>query len=220
MKAKFCTPRNALKAIAIVLFVAHLLSIPYYWFNVSVYNQNQSIWVCVYDRSAPHGYVHTMVWAQTLVSFVLPFQIILTLNGLTLRKISLSNRVHIVAANALSPEAYRVMPLVRSRKRKSIVLLVTVSMSFVLLSATRAITQIILRIVYFGLDRNDYSRQINVAADIGNMLRLTNASVNMYLYACTQARFRQEFMAFFRKVFSHCKIGKTVRSHDPGVCHF
>ncbi|KAJ8016132.1 hypothetical protein DPEC_G00004010 [Dallia pectoralis] len=220
IKAKFCTPRSALKAIAAVVFLGHILAVPYYWANVSLYHQNGSMWVCVYDRNAPSGYVHTMVWGQTLVSYVLPIQIIPTLNGLTLRQISLSNRVHVTAAADLSPRAYRVTPLLRSRKRKSVVLLVTVSMSFVLLSAPRAITQIILRTAYYGLDRNDYSRQINVAADIANMLRLTGASVNMYLYACTQAKFRKEFVAFFRKAFSRCKINKTVCCRDPGICHF
>lgn len=126
--------------------------------------------------------MHALVGAQTLVAYVLPFLIILTLNRLTLRQISLSNRVHVATAADLTLEAYRVTPLLRSRKRKSVVLLVTVSMSFVLLSVTRAITQIIIRTTFFyGQDRNDYNLQINVAADIGGMLSLSNAAINTYL---------------------------------------
>uniref|UniRef100_A0A3Q4MYF2 G-protein coupled receptors family 1 profile domain-containing protein n=1 Tax=Neolamprologus brichardi TaxID=32507 RepID=A0A3Q4MYF2_NEOBR len=75
-------------------------------------------------------------------------------------------------------------------------LLLTISMSFVLLSVTRAITQIILRTTeLYTLDRNDYSHQINIAADAGTMLCLSNAAANMYLYVCTQSRFRHEFSA-------------------------
>ncbi|XP_020360360.1 probable G-protein coupled receptor 139 [Oncorhynchus kisutch] len=199
IKTKLCTPRSALAAITTILLLSHLMAIPYYWFNVSVYDHNQTKWACIYKPEAPHGYVHALVGAQTLVAYVLPFLIILTLNGLTLRQISLSNRVHVLTAANLTSGAYRVTPLLRSRKRKSVVLLVTVSMSFVLLSVTRAITQIIIRTTFFyGQDRNDCNLQINVAADIGSMLSLSNAAINTYLYACTQAKFRQpEFKLYY-----------------------
>lgn len=79
-------------------------------------------------------------------------------------------------------------------------------MSFVLLSVTRAITQIILRTTdKYTLDRNDYSLEINIAADAGTMLSLSNAAANMYLYVCTQSKFRQEFFACIRQVTFYCK---------------
>ncbi|XP_064777925.1 probable G-protein coupled receptor 139 isoform X2 [Oncorhynchus masou masou] len=220
IKTKLCTPRSALAAITTILLLSHLLAIPYYWSNVSVYDHNQTKWACIYKPEAPHGYVHALVGAQTLVAYVLPFLIILTLNGLTLRQISLSNRVHVLTAADLTSGAYRVTPLLRSRKRKSVVLLVTVSMSFVLLSVTRAITQIIIRTTFFyGQDCNDYNLQINVAADIGSMLSLSNTAINTYLYACTQAKFRQVFITCVRQVLSHCKTNKTLRSSRSAIYH-
>ncbi|XP_071022566.1 probable G-protein coupled receptor 139 isoform X1 [Oncorhynchus clarkii lewisi] len=219
IKTKLCTRRSALAAITTILLLSHLLAIPYYWSNVSVYDHNQTKWACIYEPEAPHGYVHALVGAQTLVAYVLPFLIILTLNGLTLRQISLSNRVHVLTAADLTSGAYRVTPLLRSRKRKSVVLLVTVSMSFVLLSVTRAITQIIIRTFFYGQDRNDYNLQINVAADIGSMLSLSNAAINTYLYACTQAKFRQVFITCVRQVLSHCKTNKTLPSSRPAIYH-
>uniref|UniRef100_A0A8K9WKR6 G-protein coupled receptors family 1 profile domain-containing protein n=1 Tax=Oncorhynchus mykiss TaxID=8022 RepID=A0A8K9WKR6_ONCMY len=219
IKTKLCTPRSALAAITTILLLSHLLAIPYYWTNVSVYDHNQTKWACIYEPEAPHGYVHALVGAQTLVAYVLPFLIILTLNGLTLRQISLSNRVHVLTAANLTSGAYRVTPLLRSRKRRSVVLLVTVSMSFVLLSVTRAITQIIIRTFFYGQDRNDYNLQSNVAADIGSMLSLSNAAINTYLYACTQAKFRQVFITCVRQVLSHCKTNKTLPSSRPAIYH-
>ncbi len=202
MKTKICTPRCAAWTITSVLLLSHLFAIPYYWSNASVYENNQTR--CVYKPEAPSHFIHTLVWFQTLQTYIFPFLIILTLNWLTLRLISLSNRVHITAD--LTSRVNKVMPLLRSRKRKSVVLLVTVSMSFVLLSITRAITQIILRTTYmYTLDRNDYNLQINIAADIGTMLSLSNAAANMYLYVCTQTKFRQEFFAFVRQVSFYCK---------------
>ena len=213
IKIRLCNSRSALWIITTIFLLSHLLAIPYYWSNASVAisKDNQTRWVCIYRYEAPSHFVHALVWAQTLLTYVLPFLIILSLNGLTVRQISLSNRVHITTG--LASGVYRVTPLLRSRKRRSVVLLMTVSMSFVLLSVTRSITQIILRTThYYGQDRNNYTLQINIAADIGSMLSLSNAAVNMYLYACTQARFRQEYIAYVQQVFSHCKTSKTIKT--------
>uniref|UniRef100_H3BY01 G-protein coupled receptors family 1 profile domain-containing protein n=1 Tax=Tetraodon nigroviridis TaxID=99883 RepID=H3BY01_TETNG len=176
LKTKVCTQRHAAWTVTSVFVFSHLCAIPYYWSNASVRQNNQT--VCI----------HTLVWLQTLQSYIVPFLIILTLNGLTLRLISLSNRVH-TTSHVTS-------------ERKSIVLLVTISMSFVLLSVTRAITQILLRTTHmYKMDRNDYSVGLNVVADIGTMLCLSNAAANMYLYVCTQGKFRREFFACVRRVF-------------------
>lgn len=202
IKTKVCTPRCAACTIIAIFIFSHVLAIPYYWSNVSVYENNQTM--CIYTQEAPSHFIHTLVWFQTLQAYILPFLIILTLNGLTLRLISLSNRVHI--SKELTPRVQKVKPLLRSRTRKSVVLLVTVSMSFVLLSVTRAITQIILRTTrMYTLDRNDYNLGVNIAADTGTMLNLSNAAANMYLYVCTQAKFRQEFLACVRQVTFYCK---------------
>lgn len=205
MKTKICTPRCAAWTIMAVFLFSHLVAIPYYWSNASVHRNNQTR--CIYTPEAPSYFIRTLVWLQTLQAYILPFLIILTLNGLTLRLISLSNRVHITAD--LTSRVNKVMPLLRSRKRKSVVLLVTVSMSFVLLSVTRAITQIILRTTpMYTLDRNDYNLGINIAADTGTMLCLSSAAANMYLYVCTQSKFRQEFFACLRQMTFYCKTNK------------
>ena len=79
-------------------------------------------------------------------------------------------------------------------------------MSFVLLSVTRAVTQIILRTTdMYTSDRNDYELRVNIAADAGTMLCLSNAAINMFLYVCTQAKFRQEFLACVRQVSFYFK---------------
>ncbi|XP_073325801.1 probable G-protein coupled receptor 139 [Pagrus major] len=202
VKTKICTQRCAAWTITAVFLLSHLCAIPYFWSNASVYTNNQTR--CIYRPEAPSRFIHTLVWFQTLQAYIFPFLIILTVNWLTLRLISLSNRVHITAD--LTSRVNKVMPLLRSRKRKSVVLLVTVSMSFVLLSVTRAITQIILRTTHmYTLDRNDYNIKINIAADAGTMLSLSNAAANMYLYVCTQSKFRQEFSACARQVSFCCK---------------
>ncbi|XP_029361320.1 probable G-protein coupled receptor 139 [Echeneis naucrates] len=202
LKTKLCTPRCAAWTIAAVFLFSHLFALPYYWSNASVHENNQTR--CVYNTDVPWQFIHTLVWFQTLQACIIPFLIILTLNGLTLRLISHSNRVHVTAG--LTSRVNKVAPLLQSRIRKSVVLLVMVSMSFILLSATRAVTQLILRTTHmYSFDRNDYNLQINIAADTGTMLSLSNAAVNMYLYICTQSKFRREFVACMRQVSFYCK---------------
>lgn len=200
LKTKVCTQRCASWTVMSVFAFSHLFAIPYYWSNASVHKNNQTR--CIYNHKAPPYFIHTLVWLQTLQCYIIPFFIILTLNGLTLRLISLSNRVH-ATGHVTSGVKNKVSPLLRSRKRKSVVLLVTISMSFVLLSVTRAITQILLRTTHmYKMDRNDYSVAMNIAADIGTMLCLSNAAVNMYLYVCTQGKFRQELFTCVRQMFT------------------
>ncbi|XP_036388644.1 probable G-protein coupled receptor 139 [Megalops cyprinoides] len=199
LKAKLCTRRCTLRVITAVVLLSFLCTIPFYWSNSSVFIAQEGRWVCVYKRAASDLYVQALVWSQTVLVYILPYLIIFSLNGLTMRLIARSNRVHVVAEPGAGPQ--KAVPLLRARKRKSVVLLVTVSMSFALLTVTRFVTQIALRTPrHYGEDRNDYSDVVNVAADVGTMLSLSNAAVNMYLYACTQPRFRREVAACVRLV--------------------
>ncbi|KAK1786954.1 hypothetical protein P4O66_017327, partial [Electrophorus voltai] len=198
MRNRLCHTRAALWVIGGVFVLGHLFAVPHYWAYVSVHDRKLKRWFCVYRTDASVEYVGTVVSLQTALSHVLPFVVVGVTNSLTLRQISLSNRVHVEAECRAATRGHKVPPLLRSRKRKSVVLLVTVSMTFVLLSITRSITQIVLRSWKWDIDHDDYSLEINVAADIGNMLTLLNSAVNMYLYACTQSKFRQEVLTCVR----------------------
>lgn len=192
-------PYGTLWTICSIFALGHLLALPYYWAYISIYSQDLQRWVCIHKPNATIQYTLTIVSMQTIISHILPFVVIGFLNGLTLRQISLINRVHIICTSG-----QKVTPLLRSRKRKSVVLLVTVSMTFVLLNITRSITQLIMRTKGWPLNRDDYSLSINVAADIGTMLSLSNAAINMYLYACTQTKFRHEVINYIKYCLQRC----------------
>uniref|UniRef100_A0A8C4YD75 G-protein coupled receptors family 1 profile domain-containing protein n=1 Tax=Gopherus evgoodei TaxID=1825980 RepID=A0A8C4YD75_9SAUR len=122
--------------------------------------------------------------------------------GLTLRQIIL--RLHRVNSGTQF----------RYQKKKSIRLLVTVSMMFAYLGATRFVTQIILRTCHYDIDRQDYSKAINIAVDLGTMLELINSAVNMYLYACTQTAFRRELVHCLKALLFPCK---AQRMHPSAI---
>lgn len=83
------------------------------------------------------------------------------------------------------------------------ILLVTVSISFVLLSITCTITQIILRTTgMYTPDRDDYELRMNIAAVTG--INLSNTAIHMYLCVCTHNKFCQEFVACVKQG-TYCK---------------
>lgn len=207
LRKQFGIPRSTLWTICIIFVLGHLLALPYYWAYTSMFSQDLQRWVCIYKPNATIQYRLTVVSMQTLVSHILPFVIIGVLNGLTLRQISLINRVDIICKSG-----QKGTPLLRSRKRKSVVLLVTISMTFVLLTISRSITQIILRTKDLALNRDDYRLSINVAADIGTMVSLSNAAINMYLYACTQTKFRQEVITCVKYSMWRCCLSRNGSS--------
>ncbi|MBN3295680.1 GP139 protein, partial [Amia calva] len=214
LKAKLCTPKSAMIIIAVVFVCSHLFAIPYFWSNKSSFNESNHhlLWACVYNQDLRSLYVHSLVWFQTVLVYILPFIIIFSLNGLTLRQIVRSNKVH---SETSGPQ--RCGLHFRSKKRKSMLLLISVSMTFALLSFTRFITQLVLRLGFYDINRNNYSLPINVAADIGTMLDLSNTAINMYLYACTQTKFRKEVVTCIKLAISPCMTCKPPRYDYPSV---
>ncbi|KAM9320241.1 putative G-protein coupled receptor 139 [Gastrophryne carolinensis] len=192
LKAKICTRKCALYVIGCVFTCSHLLSIPYYWANESrQLNQNGSF-ICVYNIQLPEHYVESLVWFQNSLVYAVPYIIIFTLNGLILKQIVHSNKVHC----DVQQDSRSIQRIIHKNKQKlkSVLLLVTISMTFTCLCTTRFVTQIIIKTMHYNITRQDYSQSINVAADIGTMLDLSNTAVNMYLYVCTQSRFRKEIL--------------------------
>uniref|UniRef100_UPI00398E8091 probable G-protein coupled receptor 139 n=1 Tax=Pristiophorus japonicus TaxID=55135 RepID=UPI00398E8091 len=222
LKIKLCTSRCAIMVITLTYVLSYLLAIPYFWSNhsqarlipMNVSEAHKIIYVCVYKRNISHFFVHGLVWFQTVLDYIIPFIIIFTLNGLTLRLIVQSNKVHHSCevkgiGNSASSLHFK------AQKTKSIVLLITVSLSFAHLCVTRLVTQLIIRIAYYDIDRADYSHTINIVADIGSMIDLTNMAINMYLYACTQTKFRKELLYCAKAMLCPCKHCKQLLLDSP-----
>ncbi|KAM8977145.1 putative G-protein coupled receptor 139 [Pelodytes ibericus] len=206
LKPRICTKKCSLCVIASVFICSHLFAVPYFWANESKQINGTNKFSCVYNTRLPSFYVEGLVWFQTTLVYIIPYIIIFTLNGLILKHICDSNKVH--SETLQNRQSFSSFAQSKKRKLKSVVLLVTVSMTFAYLCTTRFVTQIMIKTLYYDINRKDYTEDINIAADIGTMLDLTNAAVNMYLYACTQYRFRKELLNVTKSVVNPRKMCK------------
>lgn len=176
-----------------IVLASHLVSIPHGWINfVSTVNftangKNVSLPRCHY-RDATYSTV--IVWITTFLSGGVPIVLVIIFNYLIGYHLSR-------ASNLFTKEERRVMQS-RSRGmlRRTLLLLGTVSVTFVVLSLPRFVTYCILRTKYNeeDFDRNDYSIPINVAGDVANMLQNLNSTTNFLLYCMVSRRFRREIV--------------------------
>ncbi|XP_075469463.1 putative G-protein coupled receptor 139 [Ascaphus truei] len=210
LKPKMCSKKCTVYVIASVFICSHLISIPYFWSNESQQLNGTERFICTYNTQLPSIYIEGLVWFQTTLVYIIPYIIIFTLNGLILRQICRSNKVH--SELQRNCKSFSSFTRLKRQKLKSVVLLVTVSITFAYLCITRFVTQIIIKTLHYKIDRKDYSKSINIAADIGTMLDLTNAAINMYLYACTQSRFRKELLSVV-KAINPCKNDKQRKKN-------
>ncbi|XP_070704845.1 probable G-protein coupled receptor 139 [Pempheris klunzingeri] len=182
-----------LTCVAIVL-VSHLASVPLGWINIvspvtfTVDGENVTLPRCHYRNET---YSTIIVWITTFLSGGCPIVLVIIFNYLI--------GYHLCrASNLFTKEERRVMHG-RSTKgmlRRTILLLGTVSVTFVVLSLPRFVTYCILRTKYNSenFNRNDYSIPINVAGDLANMLQNLNSTTNFLLYCMVSRRFRQELV--------------------------
>lgn len=176
-----------------IVLASHLVSVPHGWINFvsrvdfTANGMNVSLPRCHY-RDATYSTV--IVWITSYLSGGVPIVLVIIFNYLIGYHLSR-------ASNLFTKEERRVMHS-RSRGvlRRTLLLLGTVSVAFVVLSLPRFVTYCILRTIYNkeDFDRNDYSIPINVAGDVANMLHNLNYTTNFLLYCMVSRRFRREIV--------------------------
>lgn len=179
--------------LAIVL-VSHLVSVPLGWINIVtpaniiVDGENVTVPRCRYRNET---YAIAIVWITTFLSGGVPIVLVIIFNYLM--------GYHLCrASNLFTKEERRVIhgKSTRGMLKRTILLLSTVSVAFVVLSLPRFVTYCILRTKYNteNFNRNNYSIPINVAGDLANMLQNLNSTTNFLLYCMVSRRFRRELV--------------------------
>lgn len=189
-KEKYCTKRTATAAIVTLCFLACLKGVPILF----SYEPERIIlkvqWGCrttaaVYALPAWSVYS----WIQTLSVPLLPFALMVLFNSLTVRRILLANRARrglrgVLNENQSDPE-------VKSR-RKSIILLFTISGSFIFLWLTAVVSFAVTRLSSTVYYQGDYSNPEFIATETGYLLVYMSSCTNTCMYAATQVKFREE----------------------------
>ncbi|XP_062913348.1 probable G-protein coupled receptor 139 [Mobula hypostoma] len=189
LKTRYCTEKGAAIVIAVVSLLSVLTNIPWY-FKYQPYFCVISYW-----------FITSPVWQQFdwghgFLTPIVPFVLILLLNAVTVRHILKASAVRRRLRGQQSGEK-KDDPEMKNRKR-SIILLFAISTSFVLFWIVRVFSLAVQRITgqYVGIPF-DYV----VVDTIGTMFQLFSSCTNMFIYAITQRKFREEMINVMKYPF-------------------
>uniref|UniRef100_UPI00398E3586 probable G-protein coupled receptor 139 isoform X1 n=1 Tax=Pristiophorus japonicus TaxID=55135 RepID=UPI00398E3586 len=213
-KAKYCTVRTAAAVITSFSVVISLKSL-LFWFGYGperIINNVQ--WGCstrVNFFSSPLGVVLT--WMQNACFNWLAFALILLFNCLIVRRILVASRARRVLRghgneNQSDPEM--------KNRRRSIILLFTISGSFVLLWLTTIVTGLNTKLKTTVHYRGDFSAPSYIAAETGFMLMYLSSCTNTCIYAATQTKFRTEMKEVMK--IPGTFIVKKIKSQSNVSC--
>ncbi|XP_067884539.1 probable G-protein coupled receptor 139 [Heterodontus francisci] len=189
-KAKYCTEKTASVVIAIISIMIFIKNIPTLFAYESEQIINKLQWGCQSSLaffSSPFGVV--CILFHSIWRIWLPFALILLFNSLTVRHVLVASRGRRglrghSSENQSDPEM--------ENRRKSIILLFTISGSFILLWLTANMSFVITRVTNTTYYRGDRTDPAYIATETGAMLKLLSSCTNTCIYAATQRKFREE----------------------------
>ncbi|XP_067835225.1 probable G-protein coupled receptor 139 [Heptranchias perlo] len=189
LKTKYCTERTAAVVLGTVSVLSCFESLPWYFTLKPAFIIDNVHWFCVTKQ----GFHTSPAWTaydmfHRILTPCLPFCLILLLNVLTVRRILVSSRVRRELRVRSNGENHKDPEM--EKRKKSIILLFSISGSFILLWVTQVVFYIHKRIT------NIYSYS---ASDLGyvtestaGMLQVLSSCTNTCIYVLTQTKFREE----------------------------
>ncbi|XP_048476854.1 probable G-protein coupled receptor 139 [Rhincodon typus] len=208
MKTKYCTMKTAIVVLSTTCILLCLKNIPFYFIYEPWLIVNNIPWFCsakpiYYTDSGWVGFD----WCDQVLNPLLPFTLILFINTLMARHILQASRVHKALRGQRKGEN-RSDPEMESRK-KSVILLFTLSGSFILLWSV-----CVIEVIYYnmtGKDPGDYTvSEINFQ-QVGSMLQNLNCCTNTFIYVVTQSKFREQLSSVVK--FPVTSIIQKMKKH-------
>ncbi|XP_069755514.1 probable G-protein coupled receptor 139 [Narcine bancroftii] len=192
LKNNYCNVKTAVVVICIVCVLSFVRNIPCYFMYEPLYIVNSLPWFCsirsvFYTSTGWAAYE----WLDRILTPCLPFLLILVLNVLTIRNILEANRVRSRLRAQTNGKNQRDPEM--ENRRKSIVLLLSISGSFLLFWITYVVNVFYVRFAsgsYFS--GSNFSDPRFVLQEGGYMLQLWSCCTNTCIYAGTQRKFREE----------------------------
>ncbi|XP_041031402.1 probable G-protein coupled receptor 139 [Carcharodon carcharias] len=199
LKTRYCTEKTALLVIGLVSALSCARNVPFYLNYQPLYILDGAPWFC----SMKPIYYTSLIWQafEWLDHFLtpfLPFFLILLLNALTVRYILAASR----ARRRLRDAEIQGDQEMVNRKR-SIVLLFAISLSFLLLWATYLGHFLYVQITGEGyLTSLDFNHPDYILQETANMLQLVSSCNNVFIYAVAQSKFREELRKVLTSPFT------------------
>ncbi|XP_067834278.1 G-protein coupled receptor 15-like [Heptranchias perlo] len=191
LKTNYCTARTAAVVLGTVSVLSCLKNIPWYF----RYQVNYLFSIPVYCM-VRFSYYTSLLWKafdyfHRALTPLLPFVLILLLNALTVRHILLASRVRRGLRGKRDRENHKDTEM--ENRRKSIVLLFSISASFILLWMIQAVSTIHERIVFNHVTDLIFGNHLPGGLEyIGPILQLLSSCSNTCIYVLTQTKVRQE----------------------------
>ncbi|XP_067916301.1 probable G-protein coupled receptor 139 [Heterodontus francisci] len=190
LKTRYCTERTAAAVITTFSVLIFFQNIPFFFAFEPQQIINKVQWGCLQSAayfSSPLGAAH--LWFHLAWIVWVPFTSIFLFNSLTIRHIVVASKARRglrghKSDNQCDPEI--------QKRRKSIILLFTISASFILLWLTAALTVSITGLANINDSQRDHKNARYIASETGAMLKLLNSCPNTCIYAVTQRKFRKE----------------------------
>ncbi|XP_043563429.1 probable G-protein coupled receptor 139 isoform X2 [Chiloscyllium plagiosum] len=191
LKTKYCTWRTAVVIIGTVTILSCLKNIPWYYRYDPVYLFFIPLFCMVKFSYYTSPLWKTFSLFHSLTTPLLPFVLIAFLNALTVRNILLASKARRRLRGQGDKENQNDPEM--ENRRKSILLLFSISASFILLWMTQAVYTIHERITLNHIiDRLLKNRLPFVIGYIGPMLQLLSSCSNTCIYVVTQSKFRED----------------------------
>ncbi|XP_059815037.1 probable G-protein coupled receptor 139 [Hypanus sabinus] len=192
LKTKYCTGKTAAVVLTTTGVLSFLRSVPRYFLWEPGRIINNVPWFCrlTANTFTDLGWV-VYDWLGIVLNPFIPFVVIPLLNALTVRHIVVASRVRKGLRGQSKGENSR-DPEMESRRR-SVVLLFTLSGSFILLWMTWVLNFLYyeikgIRFVYFNDSEWIFHR-------VGVLLKNFSCCTNTFIYAVTQSKFREQVIS-------------------------
>ncbi|XP_032871988.1 probable G-protein coupled receptor 139 [Amblyraja radiata] len=192
LETRYCTERTAAVVIGAVSVLGCFENVPRYFRIEPVYVFNDLPWGCYakptfYTSSAWVAYDVT----HRVLTPCIPFFLILLLNVLTVRRIVAASRVRRGLRRRSNGENDKDPEM--ENRRKSIILLFSITGTFILLWATQAVFYIFTSIAKTGYDSSPNGYYYITSVTSG-FLQLLSTCTNTCIYVVTQSKFRGELI--------------------------
>ncbi|XP_078075286.1 sex peptide receptor-like [Mustelus asterias] len=191
LREKYCTERTAAIVIATVFGLSFVENIPIYFENEHLEMVDNVPWFCIVKASLSNLplWVAYFFFDITLTPFA-PFVLIVLLNALTIKNIVRANRVRRALRRSNNSEDYNDPEM--ENRRKSIILLLAISGSFILLWMVTFVYSVCTQFVGIQFMFRDYNNPFAIMEHTGYMLQCLSSCSNTFIYVVAQAKFRDE----------------------------